>query len=87
MAISKRPGKVDQPARPIDVNEIINRGGTPPKEVTRPIKEKKGLLLNINAHQIEIIDKLAKERKVPVSRSHWICEAILEKIEREQTLP
>lgn len=46
--------------------------------------KKKGVLLNLFPHEIEMIDSLAKEREPrPITRTAWILEAISEKIKRE----
>lgn len=85
MAISKRPEKnTSTSAQTVDVNEIINRGGTTPKEsVKRVSNEKKGILLQISTQLLETIDELVSKRVLKIPRRRWFDEAILEKIERD----
>jgi len=92
MPITKKPvrGKQAEPATPagVDVDAIIERGGTVPLEATKrgPAKtERKAVLLQLYP---TILDQIAQEiEKSPVrmTRQTWIELAIVEKLKRDQS--
>ena len=91
MPITKKPvrAKAAEPATPtgVDVDAIIERGGTVPSEAVKrgPAKtERKGVLLQLYP---TILDQIAEEiTKSPVrmTRQTWIELAIVEKLKRDQ---
>ena len=91
MPITKKPVRVKsaEVATPagVDVDAIIERGGTVPSETAKrgPVKtERKGVLLQLYP---TILDQIAEEiAKSPVrmTRQTWIELAIVEKLKRDQ---
>ena len=91
MPITKKPvrAKAAEPATPagVDVDAIIERGGTVPSEAAKrgPTKtERKGVLLQLYP---TILDQIAQEiEKSPVrmTRQTWIELAIVEKLKRDR---
>jgi hypothetical protein len=82
MAIARKPSRSPAPA--VDVEALINRGGSPtgapPPEApskTTPI------LLRIPADIMDRLDTALKSRPVKLPRHTWILEAIHEKLTRE----
>jgi hypothetical protein len=84
MTIARKPkGKT-----PVDVDELINKGGTPAavpavagngnggREV--PVK------LRIREGTLRRIDELVAARPVRTARHSWLMEAVVEKLERER---
>ena len=91
MPITKKPVRVKtvEVATPagVDVDAIIERGGTVPSEAAKrgPVKtERKAVLLQLYP---TILDQIAEEiAKSPVrmTRQTWIELAIVEKLKRDQ---
>lgn len=45
-------------------------------------KERVSVTVRIPGHILEQIDASLREEEVPVSRNHWIIEALVEKLKR-----
>jgi hypothetical protein len=78
MAITGKPHRPD-PA--VDVDALINRGGSPPEEA--PGKTSSTILLRLPTGLLEQVDAALKARPVKLPRHTWILEAIHEKLSRE----
>lgn len=82
MAITGKPHRPD-PA--VDVDALINRGGSPggapPEEA--PGKAASTILLRLPPELLEQVDTALKARPVKLPRHTWILEAIHEKLSRE----
>jgi hypothetical protein len=79
MAIARKPNRA---APAVDVDALIQRGGTPGKTAgdearTTPI------LLRLPAGLLERLDAALKDRPIRQPRHTWILEAIYEKLTRE----
>jgi hypothetical protein len=93
MALSKKPAKNTNPSPSVDVEALINKGGTVPEkvDVTAGVSTGKKLLkggkvpvqLRITPEILDEIDLLITKRKIPIARHDWFMEAIGEKMERE----
>ncbi len=82
MAITGKPHRPD-PA--VDVDALINRGGSPggaPPEET-PGKTSSTILLRLPTGLLEQVDAVLKARPVKLPRHTWLLEAIHEKLSRE----
>jgi hypothetical protein len=86
MAITPKP-KAPKETNTVDVNALINRGGSPP---TTPAfheepnsDEVKLVQLRLSLDMLEKIDASRSKRLVKIPRHTWILEALLEKLERE----
>ena len=85
----RKPSSVAQTAVAVNVDAIINRGGT--VAVTAPTDkllpsaqpERKSVLLNLPIETIDRIKQSLTGRKVRITRQTWIEEAIQEKLSRE----
>lgn len=95
MALSKKPVKSTSATSPnVDIDALINKGGTVPKKETISNVEQttsKKLLksgkvpvqLRITPDILDEIDELITKRKIPIARHDWFMEAIGEKMQRE----
>jgi hypothetical protein len=96
MALSKKPIKsASSGATSVDIDALINKGGTVPKKQSNASQEQtsqgKKLLkggkvpvqLRIAPSILDEIDALIAKRKISIARHDWFMEAIGEKMERE----
>lgn len=82
MAITRKPRRSPAPA--VDVEALINRGGSPTgteSESTKPTP----ILLRVPLDMLQRIDANLKTRPVRVPRHTWILEAIYEKLNRDNS--
>jgi hypothetical protein len=83
MAISRKP----RPARTstVDVEALINKGGSPPVEATEKTAEATvPVVLRLPSEMLGQIDASVKARPIRTPRHTWLLEAIYEKLAREQ---
>ena len=80
MAIARKPNRKVAPA--VDVEALINRGGSPGGTAAREGRTTP-ILLRIPAAMMERLDTALKGRPVKLPRHTWILEAIHEKLTRE----
>lgn len=94
MALSKKPTKTTAPTSNVDVDALINKGGSVPKKETTEqpatVGAKKLLKggkvpvqLRLMPDLLDEIDALIAKRKITIARHDWFMEAIGEKLERE----
>lgn len=84
MAITRKPARLPSPA-PVDVDGLINRGGsTPQREETGG--EVVPVILRLPASMLRSIDVAVKSRPIRIPRHTWLLEAIHEKLSRETTV-
>lgn len=84
MPISAKP-KSDRAQPDIDVESLINKGGSVPADsAPQNVDKAKNVQLRLFPSKIAEIDALCAQRRVKISRHHWFMEAIEEKLEREQ---
>ena len=84
MAIARKP-KASAAAKPtVDIDELINRGGSPKaaseqgtEQATVPV------VLRIPAAMLHDIDAAVKAQAIKTPRHRWLLEAIHEKLLRE----
>lgn len=71
----------------VDVEAIINRGGSAPARETTlteaPEPGRKPVMVHIATDVLSEIEHVRKARRVKTSRTAWIMEAIVEKLDRE----
>ena len=82
MAISKKPVKAAI-SQSIDVNTLINKGGSIAGPQTGDAVEKQ-VSLRIPQVMLVDIEKIINERTIRIPRHTWILNAMAEKIEREK---
>jgi hypothetical protein len=95
MTVSRKPprqigqGRVAAPPLPrVDVDAIINRGGSVAREEIKPLagvpRARKSVLMNLPVDTLDAIAAAIAARPVKIPRQTWIEEAIQEKLQREQ---
>lgn len=84
MAISKKP-KVSTPEAKINVDELINKGGSvaSSNSETKTKKNPSAVNLHLPDTLIERVDTAVKDRTLKTPRHTWLLEAVLEKLEKE----
>lgn len=82
MAITRKPQRSPAPA--VDVDALINRGGSPTGAAADDTESKTSpILLRVPSDMLERIDSALRGRPVRLPRHTWILEAIHEKLTRE----
>lgn len=84
MAIARKPKATpkEQPARGVDIDALIHKGGSVASAHVKD-GEPVPLLLRVPADLSSRITLSIKARPLKISRHQWILEAIVEKLERE----
>lgn len=82
MAISRKPRTEQIATRKIDVDALINKGGSIAQRQDAEQKEKP-VILRVPEDVLERIDATVKARRIKTPRHTWLLEAVLEKLERE----
>ena len=98
MALSKKPTKPAADTEGVDIDALINRGGSVPLVKTvsvatvlpmeKPQKKvlKSGMVpiqLRLSPDIVDRIDALIEERVISTSRHNWFMEAIANKIKKD----
>lgn len=87
MPIAPKP-KLKTPSE-AEIHSIIEKGGSPAKQTEQsrtlaPRKEQQTVIVQVPTALLEEIDALRASRMASPSRSQWIREALLEKLEKER---
>jgi hypothetical protein len=86
MAITAKP-KATKEVSEVDVNALINRGGSPPTLQASHEESNADMVklvqLRLGLELLEKIDASRSKRLVKIPRHTWILEALLEKLDRE----
>lgn len=89
MAISRKPTRPVSSGGRIDVEALINKGGSAP---SREIEREEGagsgaitasIVLRLPTSLLSRVDAIIKARPVRIPRHTWLVEAVYEKIQRE----
>ena len=90
MPITRKPSSIDdKTAHPVDVEALINRGGsvatapTVPDPAAVSLNEVTTFSVRIPKEMVSKIDRLRGARAVKIPRHTWLLEAIVEKLKRE----
>jgi hypothetical protein len=88
MAISRKPARPVSAGSNIDVEALINKGGsTPAREVEPADAPNRGgiapIVLRLPTSLLNKVDSIIKTRPVRIPRHTWLVEAVYEKIQRE----
>ncbi len=98
MALSKKPAKPILNTEGVDIDALINKGGSVPSEKkgaampTIPVEKaqkkvlKGGMVpiqLRLSPEILDRIDGIIEGRVIPTSRHNWFMEAISDKIKKE----
>lgn len=85
MAITRRP-KTSAAPGVIDVEALINKGGSPPRQ--DEVKDGAvAVVLRLPAEILSRVDAAVKARPIRTPRHTWLLEAIHEKLQREEPEP
>jgi hypothetical protein len=85
MAITRKPAPARTTAS-VDVEDLINRGGSAPTRTTEPPVEPEQVvpvILRLPATMLKSIDQAVKSRPVRIPRHTWLLEAVHEKLSRD----
>lgn len=84
MAISRKPKQSSGSAtKHIDVNALINKGGTVGGKNGGHEREAVPVILRLPQDVLERVDASVQARRIKTPRHTWLLEAVLEKLERE----
>jgi hypothetical protein len=92
MAISRKPKASAAAPAGVDIDALINKGGSvggQPSAASaedgeaRPVQ----VVLRVPADVLSQVDQAIKGRRVRIPRHTWLLEAIAEKLEREGEAP
>ena len=83
MAISRKPKAANKQQKEIDINALINKGGSTAKSEIEKAEDKT-ILLRLPIELLKRIDERVKSKKIRTPRHTWLLEAIFEKLEREE---
>ena len=83
MAITRKPKSSASTAQ-VDVDELINRGGSPGGQITETAGATTPVVLRIPTAMLEQIDTAVKARPIKTPRHRWILEALYEKLSRDE---
>ena len=89
MAIARKPMRSGPQSGVVDVDGLINKGGSAPvRETTKPSQPgTTPIVLRLPTELLEQVDSLLKHRPVRLPRHTWILEAVYEKMKRESAAP
>ena len=88
MAVSRKATGSQKAREPVDVNELINKGGSVAKSgksKTSSGREIQAVNLKIPKDVLAQIDELVEQRPIHTPRHTWLMEAVFEKLNREQS--
>jgi hypothetical protein len=88
MAISRKPTRTVSPGGSIDVEALINKGGSAPPREIQPVDapssgDTASIVLRLPTSLLRKVDAIIKARPVRIPRHTWLVEAVYEKIQRE----
>jgi len=82
--VRARPkSKEEESDREVDVNALINKGGTASANETEK-KAATPVLIRIPAELLDRVDQALSGRPFKIPRNTWVLEAIIEKLEKEE---
>jgi hypothetical protein len=85
MTIARKP----KPTAPIDVDALINKGGTVAGQApeSQGVAKPSAVVVRIPSDMLDGIELARAARAVRIPRHTWLLEAIAEKLAREQGKP
>jgi hypothetical protein len=91
MAITKRPATTQVERDQVDVDALINKGGSvaqadPAAKTKQADEPEKTVVVNLRipTSMLTEIDEILSTKKVRSSRHVWLLEAVWDKVEREK---
>lgn len=85
MAIARKPKATNKQGKAVDINALINKGGSPATKDKKHEAEK-SILLRVPSNTLEKIDEIVNSRQIKTPRHTWLLEAVFEKLEREGSI-
>ncbi len=88
MAITRKPKPTSATPSAIDVDALISKGGSVGGQLPAAVEEETKpvpVVLRVPADVLAKVDQVIKERRVRIPRHTWLLEAVVEKLEREET--
>lgn len=83
MAISRKPKQSSSTAKSVDVNALINKGGSVGGKNGGQERDAVPVILRVPEDILEKVDASVQARRIKTPRHTWLLEAVLEKLERE----
>jgi hypothetical protein len=83
MAITRKPRAKGESAD-VDVDALINKGGTPPTQNGDLEQGTTAVVLRLPSDMLKQINACVKARPVRIPRHTWLIEAVHEKLSRER---
>lgn len=84
MAITRKPKQSSGAgAKPVDVDVLINKGGSVAGKNGGQEKDAVPVILRVPEDILRKVDASVRARRIKTPRHTWLLEAILEKLERE----
>jgi len=83
MAISRKPKQSSSTAKNVDVNALINKGGSVGGKNGGQERDAVPVILRVPEDILEKVDASVQARRIKTPRHTWLLEAVLEKLERE----
>ncbi len=86
MAITRKPKQSSSTgAKSVDVNALINKGGSVAEKNDSQEKDTVPVILRMPEDILRKVDASVQARRIKTPRHTWLLEAVLEKLEREST--
>lgn len=85
MAITRKPKSSGVPGA-VDVDALINKGGSSPKLDTVEKDGTIAVVLRFQADLLARVDAAVKARPIRTPRHTWLLEAVYEKLQRENPI-
>ena len=82
MAITRKPKAASPNVSEVDVEALINKGGSTAQQVPQRGSKTAPIVLRLPAEMLEQIDAAVRSRPVKTPRHTWILEAVYEKLAR-----
>lgn len=87
MPITRKPKPATEAPQEVDVNALINKGGSVAERDAKTDKKEGAtspVVLRIPHVMLNRIDRVLASRLLKTPRHTWLLEAVLEKLEREE---
>jgi hypothetical protein len=83
MAITRKPKQSSGAGKSVDVEALINKGGSVAGKNGGQGKDTVPVILRVPEDILQKVDASVQARRIKTPRHTWLLEAILEKLERE----
>jgi hypothetical protein len=83
MAITRKPKQSSGTRKPVDVDALINKGGSIASKNGGKGRDAVPVILRVPEDILQKVDASVQARRIKTPRHTWLLEAVLEKLERE----